>query len=66
KSLAEALKSETDFFKHHPAYRNMASRCGTQFLAKSLNTTLMAHIREQPDAYFRFGTYIEHDGENGY
>ena len=37
KSLSDALKSEQEFFRHHPAYRNMAHRCGTQFLAKSLN-----------------------------
>ena len=38
KSLKEALKSEESFFRHTPAYRNIAHRCGTQFLAKSLNT----------------------------
>ncbi|TVY32287.1 Dynamin-related protein [Lachnellula subtilissima] len=59
KSLAEALKSEADFFKHHPAYRNMANRCGTQFLAKSLNQTLMAHIRERlPDIKARLNTLM--------
>ena len=59
KSLAEALKSEADFFKHHPAYRNMATRCGTQFLAKSLNTTLMAHIRDRlPDIKARLNTLM--------
>lgn len=59
KSLSEALKSETDFFKHHPAYRNMANRCGTQFLAKSLNTTLMGHIRERlPDIKARLNTLM--------
>jgi dynamin 1-like protein len=59
KSLAEALKSETDFFKHHPAYRNMASRTGTQFLAKSLNSTLMNHIRERlPDIKARLNTLM--------
>ncbi|CZT07500.1 probable dynamin-related GTPase DNM1 [Rhynchosporium agropyri] len=59
KSLAEALKSEADFFKHHPAYRNMAGRTGTQFLAKSLNTTLMAHIRERlPDIKARLNTLM--------
>ncbi|KAL3421318.1 dynamin-related protein [Phlyctema vagabunda] len=59
KSLAEALKSESDFFKHHPAYRNMANRCGTQFLAKSLNTTLLAHIRERlPDIKARLNTLM--------
>jgi dynamin 1-like protein len=59
KSLSDALKSESDFFKHHPAYRNMANRCGTQFLAKSLNTTLMAHIRERlPDIKARLNTLM--------
>ncbi|RKF53759.1 Dynamin-related protein DNM1, partial [Erysiphe neolycopersici] len=59
KSLEEALKAESNFFKHHPAYRNMASRCGTQFLAKSLNTTLMAHIRERlPDIKARLNTLM--------
>lgn len=59
KPLADALKSEQDFFKHHPAYRNMANRCGTQFLAKTLNTTLMAHIRERlPDIKARLNTLM--------
>src|SRR5271155_1702479 len=39
KPMADALRAESDFFRHHPAYRNMASRCGTQFLSKSLNST---------------------------
>ncbi|MCJ1477036.1 Dynamin- GTPase protein [Lambiella insularis] len=59
KSLSEALKSEAEFFKHNPAYRNMASRCGTQFLAKTLNTTLMGHIRERlPDIKARLNTLM--------
>ena len=59
KSLADALKAETEFFRHHPAYRNMANRCGTQFLAKSLNTTLMAHIRDRlPDIKARLNTLM--------
>ncbi|MCJ1288314.1 Dynamin- GTPase protein [Xylographa opegraphella] len=59
KSLAEALKSESEFFKHHPAYRNMAGRCGTQYLAKTLNTTLMGHIRERlPDIKARLNTLM--------
>lgn len=59
KSLAEALKSEAEFFRHHPAYRNMANRCGTQYLARSLNTTLMAHIRERlPDIKARLNTLM--------
>ena len=59
KSLADALKAEADFFRHNPAYRNMANRCGTHFLAKTLNTTLMTHIRERlPDIKARLNTLM--------
>lgn len=59
KLLSEALQAERDFFKNHPAYRNMATRCGTQHLAKNLNTVLMAHIRERlPDIKARLNTLM--------
>ncbi|KAH8732867.1 Dynamin central region-domain-containing protein [Phaeosphaeriaceae sp. PMI808] len=59
KALHQALAAERDFFRHHPAYRNMANRCGTQFLAKSLNQTLMAHIRDRlPDIKARLNTLM--------
>lgn len=59
KPMSEALKSEAEFFRHHPAYRNMATRCGTQYLAKTLNTTLMAHIRDRlPDIKARLNTLM--------
>ncbi|CRG89892.1 dynamin GTPase [Talaromyces islandicus] len=59
KSLDQALKAEADFFRHHPAYRNMAIRCGTQFLAKTLNSTLMSHIRDRlPDIKARLNTLM--------
>lgn len=59
KNMAEALQAEKDFFRHHPAYRNMAPRCGTQFLAKTLNSTLMNHIRERlPDIKARLNTLM--------
>lgn len=59
KTLADALTSESDFFRHHPAYRNMANRCGTNFLAKTLNTTLMSHIRDRlPDIKARLNTLM--------
>ncbi|KAL3456664.1 Dynamin central region-domain-containing protein [Aspergillus heterothallicus] len=59
KSLSDALQAELDFFRHHPAYRNMANRCGTQFLAKTLNTTLMSHIRDRlPDIKARLNTLM--------
>lgn len=57
--MEDALQGEVDFFKHHPAYRNIATRCGTRFLAKTLNTTLMAHIRERlPDIKARLNTLM--------
>lgn len=37
KSISSALDGERDFFASHPAYRNVASRCGTQFLAANLS-----------------------------
>ena len=59
KPMSDALKAESDFFRHHPAYRNMATRCGTQYLAKTLNTTLMAHIRDRlPDIKARLNTLM--------
>jgi len=59
KPLHDALSAERDFFRHHPAYRNMANRCGTQFLAKSLNQTLMSHIRDRlPDIKARLNTLM--------
>ena len=59
KTLSDALQTERDFFRHHPAYRNMANRCGTQFLAKTLNTTLMGHIRDRlPDIKARLNTLM--------
>lgn len=59
KSLSDALKAEDEFFQHHPAYRNMSIRCGTQYLAKTLNSTLMGHIRERlPDIKARLNTLM--------
>ncbi|KAF2035942.1 hypothetical protein EK21DRAFT_53766 [Setomelanomma holmii] len=59
KPLHDALAAERDFFRHHPAYRNMANRCGTQYLAKSLNSTLMTHIRDRlPDIKARLNTLM--------
>lgn len=59
KNLSEALQAEREFFRMHPAYRNMSTRCGTQYLAKTLNTTLMGHIRERlPDIKARLNTLM--------
>lgn len=59
KPMDDALKDEENFFKLHPAYRNIAMKCGTRFLAKTLNTTLMGHIRDRlPDIKARLNTLM--------
>lgn len=59
KPLSEALVAEREFFSSHPVYRNISHRCGTAFLAKSLNQTLMSHIRERlPDIKARLNTLM--------
>uniref|UniRef100_A0AAV1UHD8 Uncharacterized protein n=1 Tax=Peronospora matthiolae TaxID=2874970 RepID=A0AAV1UHD8_9STRA len=45
-SIRDSLAKEQKFFKTHPAYRAIASRMGTQYLSKTLNTILMHHIRD--------------------
>jgi replication fork clamp-binding protein CrfC len=37
KSIAEAIKAERFFFANHATYKKVSNRCGTQFLAQSLN-----------------------------
>lgn len=37
KSMKDALDSESEFFTNHPAYRNIAHKNGTKYLAKTLN-----------------------------
>lgn len=46
KPIRDALKHETEYFSTHPTYRGVASRCGTLFLAKTLNRILVQHIRD--------------------
>uniref|UniRef100_A0A060SZB5 dynamin GTPase n=1 Tax=Blastobotrys adeninivorans TaxID=409370 RepID=A0A060SZB5_BLAAD len=59
KSLDDALLAEKSFFNSHPAYKNIAHKCGTSYLAKTLNQTLMAHIRDRlPDIKARLNTLM--------
>lgn len=37
KSMKDALDSESEFFRNNPAYRNVAHKNGTKYLAKTLN-----------------------------
>ena len=57
--LIEARRSEEEFFRTHIAYRSIAHKCGTKYLAKTLNQVLMAHIRERlPDMKARLNTLM--------
>lgn len=59
KSVEEGLQSEDEFFRAHPVYRTISNRCGTRYLAKILNQTLMNHIREKlPDIKARLNTLM--------
>jgi replication fork clamp-binding protein CrfC len=46
KPIRASLKAEMEYFTSHPAYRTIANRCGTAFLARTLNRLLMQHIRD--------------------
>ena len=59
KTVDEALDNEEEFFSRHPVYRTISTRCGTRYLAKLLNQTLMNHIRDKlPDIKARLNTLI--------
>jgi len=45
KPVEECLAAEKRFFETHPRYSTLSNRCGTQFLAKTLNNVLLNHIR---------------------
>lgn len=57
--MADARRAEEEFFRTHLAYRNIAHKCGTKYLAKTLNQVLMAHIRDRlPDMKARLNTLM--------
>ncbi|KAK4046160.1 Dynamin- GTPase protein [Microbotryomycetes sp. JL201] len=59
KPMEEHIEAEREFFRNHPGYRNIAHRCGTKFLAKTLNQVLMNHIRDKlPDMKARLNTLM--------
>lgn len=59
KSLEDSLAEERRFFEQSPAYRTISHKCGTAYLTKMLNSTLMHHIRERlPDIKARLNTLI--------
>lgn len=65
KSLDDSLFDETQFFANHPAYKNMSNKCGTKYLAQTLNKILMNHIRERlPDIKAKLNTLMGQAEQN--
>lgn len=59
KPLEESLALEKYFFNSHPAYKTISNKCGTRYLAQTLNKILMNHIRERlPDIKAKLNTLI--------
>ncbi|KAI7849538.1 dynamin-A [Circinella umbellata] len=59
KPMKEAIKTEEEFFQKHAAYKGIATRCGSTYLAKQLNSILVAHIREKlPDMRSKLSAMI--------
>ncbi|KAH7910477.1 dynamin protein dnm1 [Hygrophoropsis aurantiaca] len=59
KAMSDALDAETEFFRNHAAYRNIAHKNGTKYLARTLNQVLMNHIRDKlPDMKARLNTLM--------
>lgn len=57
--MRDAIQHEEEFFTRHAAYRTIAHKCGTKYLAKTLNHVLMNHIREKlPDMKARLNTLM--------
>lgn len=57
--MTDAVESETEFFRSHAAYRNIAHKNGTKYLARTLNQVLMNHIRDKlPDMKARLNTLM--------
>lgn len=58
-TVKEALDNEDHYFKRHPIYRTISDKCGTRYLAKLLNKTLMGHIRDKlPDIKTKLNNLI--------
>jgi dynamin 1-like protein len=59
KAVTEARKAERQYFEQHPLYRQIANRCGVEFLAKSLSKTLLHHIRDaMPELKMRVNSML--------
>ncbi|KAK2957067.1 putative Vacuolar protein sorting-associated protein 1 [Blattamonas nauphoetae] len=44
KSMKNAIEDEEKFFRNHPAYATIASRCGTRYLGQTMSDLLIKHV----------------------
>ncbi|KAJ9112966.1 hypothetical protein QFC19_000523 [Naganishia cerealis] len=59
KLLEDSLFAEQQFFASHPSYKTMSNKCGTRYLAQTLNKILMNHIRDRlPDIKAKLNTLM--------
>lgn len=59
KLLEDSLYAEQQFFANHASYRTMSNKCGTRYLAQTLNKILMNHIRDRlPDIKAKLNTLM--------
>ena len=59
KGMDDARESESEFFRNHPAYRNIAHKNGTRYLARTLNQvcygfSIDARVSKLPTVAARF------------
>ena len=52
KSMKDAIDSESEFFQNHSAYRNIAHKNGTRYLAKTLNQVWISGSQPCCELYF--------------
>ncbi|CCA73280.1 probable DNM1-dynamin-related GTPase [Serendipita indica DSM 11827] len=58
RSMSDSLAAEAEFFKTHPAYRNIAHKQGTKYLTKTLNQACDLSHFSHPDSYARLNTLM--------
>lgn len=46
RSIREARASEQEFFRHHPAYAEVAAKCGTKALGRTVSRILAEHVAD--------------------
>jgi len=60
KDITAQWDAEREFFATHSMYRRILDRCGTPYLAKTMNKLLVSHIRDSlPEISSRIQTFLQ-------